>query len=322
MSSEDLIFITANCPTVEQEDLLEKCVNSIADKGYDIAIISHTHVPIHIQKKCQYYIYDHLNDVSYDPNLFGEKYFAFNGKIIRSHFFQKSFYGFAIYRMFSLASKLAINFGYKNIHHIEYDTELLDINLIKEHSDSLKEYDSLIYTNDGTPTGFLFGSFKSFSVSKLPDLFANYNRERMEEIISKMEPRQLEYFTKVILRESGNLLIKPESELTPERFKNGQWWSDQHHYTLYYNPENQSLNFFYRSIGTVEENIVVIVNKQKMLSIEVSSGFWITRPLGDLDSISHVRIDNSKKILYDKDLTPDLKEIIKKTSYISNAKDN
>lgn len=322
MGSEDLIFITANCPTPEQEALLEQCVNSVADKGYDLAVISHTHVPIHIQKKCQYYIYDHLNDVSYDINLFGEKYFSFNEKIIRSNFFQKSFYGFAIYRMFSLISKLAINFGYKNIHHIEYDCELLDINLIREHSDLLKEYDSLIYTNTGMPTGFLFGSFKSFSVNKLPDLFMNYNREKMEEIISKMKPRQLEYFTKVILRESGNLLIKPESELTPERFKKGQWWSDRYHYTLYYNPENGSLNFFYRSIREIEENIVVIVNKQKMFNLEISPGIWRTRLLGDLDSIFHVRIDNSEKILYDKDLTPDLKEAIKKTSYIANAKDN
>ena len=322
MNPKDLIFITANCPSPEQEALLEKCVNSVADRGYDIAVISHTHVPIHIQKKCQYYIYDHLNDVSYDENLFGERYFSFGDKVIKSILFQKSFYGFAIYRMFSLASKLAINFGYQNIHHIEYDCELFDINLIKEHSDLLDEYDSLIYTDTGMPTGLLFGSFKSFSVKKLPELFANYNREKMEEIISKMKPKHLEYFTKVILRESGNLLIKPAAELTASRFKNGVWFSDGFHYTIYYNPDNNTIDLFYQSRKNEEENIVVIINKESIFNIDIKAGYWVTRQLGDFNSISHIRIDNSEKILYNKILTEEFKETLKKTSYVSDGKDN
>ena len=52
---KDLIFITAYCPTEEQEKLLEKCVNSVLECGKHIALISHSHIPIHIQKKCQYY---------------------------------------------------------------------------------------------------------------------------------------------------------------------------------------------------------------------------------------------------------------------------
>ena len=75
-------------------------------------------------------MYDYNNDISKDYNLFGHKTFYFKNKQIQSRFFAKTFYGFAIYRMFSMVSQIAINFGYKNIHHIEYDCELLNSNLI------------------------------------------------------------------------------------------------------------------------------------------------------------------------------------------------
>ena len=142
---KDLIFITAYCPTEEQEKLLEKCVNSVLECGKHIALISHSHIPIHIQKKCQYYVYDYNNEVSNDYNLLGYNHFYFDNQKnqkIQSMFFNKTFYGFAIYRMFSIASQIAINFGYKNIHHIEYDCELLDKSLVDVNSNYLEEYDS------------------------------------------------------------------------------------------------------------------------------------------------------------------------------------
>ena len=47
---KDLILITAYCPTEEQVVALEKCIDSVLKCGNHIALISHTHIPIHIQK--------------------------------------------------------------------------------------------------------------------------------------------------------------------------------------------------------------------------------------------------------------------------------
>ena len=174
---KDLIFITAYCPTEEQEKMLEKCVDSVLRCEKHVALISHTHVPIHIQKKCQFYVYDYNNEVSEDIDLLGFQSFYPNDFRIRSIFFNKTFYGFAIYRMFSIASQIAINFGYKNLHHIEYDCELLDTRFLEENVEFLKEYDSVICTDDGTEHGFLFGSIKSFRVSSLPEKFKNYDKD-------------------------------------------------------------------------------------------------------------------------------------------------
>ena len=316
---KDLILITAYCPTEEQEAALEKCIDSVLECGKHILLISHTHIPIHIQKKCQYYVYDYNNDVVDDYNLMGYYHFFFNdNKAINSRFFIKNFYGFAIYRMFSIASQIAINFGYQNIHHIEYDCELIDKNLIHENSEYLKEYDSVICTDSGDENGWLYGAFKSFKVSSLPDKFKNYDRDYIESEMRKIEPTHLEFLTKKLFIDSGKPLFK--NEPTSDRFRKNT--VDEHrglHHTLYYNPEDGTLNIFYRSVKNSSEEIVVIVNKTTMINIETKPYHWYVRPLGIFDEINHVRVDNSQKIIYDKTFDNEFREIFKIKSYITNV---
>jgi hypothetical protein len=315
---EDLIFITAFCPTEEQERVLEKCVNSVLQCGNDIALISHSHIPIHIQKKCKYYFYDHLNDTSDDYNLLGFQHYVFANKtMIQSKFFQKYFYGFAIYRMFSMASQIATNFGYKNIHHIEYDCEILDKNIIDRNSELLKEYDSVIYTDNGKDDGFLFGSFKSFKVSSLPENFKNYNRNFIQEEIRKIKPSNLESITKKLFINSGKVLF--QSHPSDEEIKKGEnFYNRNLHYTLYYNPKDRTLNIFYRSVKDSSEEIVVIVNKTTIVNIQTEPHHWYIRPLGVFDEINHVRIDNSEKVIYEKTFDTEFREIFKIESYITS----
>jgi hypothetical protein len=317
----DLIFVTAFCPTEEQEKELEKCIDSVLECGIDVALLSHTHIPIHIQKKCNYYFYDHLNDISDDYKLLCNFYFMFDGKRIQSKFFQKYFYGFAIYRMFSIASQIAINFGYDNIHHIEYDCELLDKTIIMENSELLREYDSVIYTDNGNKNGFLFGSLKSFKVKSLPDNFRNYNRDFIENDMKKREPKQLEHFTKDLFLNSGKVFFQPVP--SENRFKQGLKYDNRNlFYTLFYNPKDLSLNIFYKSSKDVEEEIVVMVNKEKLVTFQVKPYHWHIRPLGIFDNINHIRIDNSNKIIYQKTFDKELRDVFKIKSYLTIDEEN
>jgi len=318
---ENLIIITANCPTEEQEKRLDKCVDSVLSSDWHVALISHTHIPIHIQKKCNYYFYDYLNDTSDDVSLLGHQSFISGNMTIQSRFFNKSFYGFAIYRMFSIASQIAINFGYKNIHHIEYDCELLDKSLIEENSGYLEEYDSVIHTHNGKEDGFLFGSFKSFNVSSLPDNFKNYNRDFIENEMKLVEPKHLEVFTKKLFMDSGKVLFREEP--ANDRFRGGiKFYNRNLHFTLYYNPSDRTLNIFYNSIKESPEDIVVIVNKNNVINIKTKPGHWHIKPLGNFDEINHVRVDNSKKVIYDKTFNSEFRELFKIKSYIINEKNN
>jgi hypothetical protein len=315
---KDLIFITAYCETQKQEELLERCINSVMKCGLHIALLSHSHIPFHIQKKCNYYFYDYNNDVSGDHNLLGHFTFHFGDRRIQSRFFNKKFYGFAIYRMFSMASQIATNFGYENVHHIEYDCELLDENLIFENIESLKEYDSVISTDTGDKNGWLYGSFKSFRVKSLPDKFKNYDRDFIDSEMRKLDQTHLEFLTKKILIESGNVLFK--NEPPKDRFIKGN--INEHrglHFTLYYNPEDGTLNIFYNALELVKsEEITVIINKEKVVKIITKSGFWTTRILDQFNEITHVRVDNNNKVIYEVSFDNEFREIFKNKSYILN----
>jgi hypothetical protein len=315
---KDLIFITAYCETQKQEELLERCINSVMKCGFHIALLSHSHIPFHIQKKCNYYFYDYNNDVSGDYNLLGYFTFNFDNSQIQSRFFNKKFYGFAIYRMFSIASQIATNFGYENIHHIEYDCELLDKNLIFENKESLKEYDSVISTDTGDENGWLYGSFKSFKVKSLPDKFKNYDRDFINSEMRKLDQTHLEFLTKKIFIESGKVLFK--NEPPKDKFLKGN--ENEHrglHYTLYYNPEDGTLNIFYNALDLEKsEEITVIINKEKIVKIITKPGFWTTRILDLFNEITHVRVDNNNKVIYEVSFDNEFREIFKNKSYILN----
>ena len=318
----DLILITAQCPTEAQEKILEDCINSVIGLKHHILLISHTHIPIHIQKKCQYYFYDYLNETSDDHNLLGYNSFATSDFIIQSRFFQKSFYGFAIYRMFSMASQIAINFGYENIHHIEYDCELLDKTIIDEHISFLESYDSVLYTNDGTPDGFLFGSLKSFKVNSLPEMFKTYNRDYIESEMKNADPIQLEYLTKKLFIDSGNVLFKNDKDLCEQGFKKGPKFYDAGvHYTLYYDSNSNTINIFYLSTKSYKEDIVVIVDNN-IVRFNSLPGQWNIQSLGLLDKVNYVRIDNSKKCLYEKYFDDEFKKVFINKSYITHYEKN
>jgi hypothetical protein len=192
--------------------------------------------------------------------------------------------------MFSMASQIAINFGYDNIHHIEYDCELLDKTIINEHSSLLETYDSVLYTNDGTPNGFLFGSLKSFKVKSLPEMFKTYNKDYIESEMRKVEPTHLESLTKKLFIDSGNVLFKNDNDLSNQRFNKGpKFYSVGVHYTLYYNSINNTINIFYLSAKSYDEDIVVIVN-DNVVRFKASPNQLHIRRLGLLDEVNYVRI--------------------------------
>ena len=304
----DLIFITAHCPTIEQEVSLERCVDSILRCGFHVALISHTHIPIHIQKKCNYYVYDYKNDTSDDSRLMGFSSFKTDQFSIVSKYFSKYFYGFAIYRMFAIAIQIAINFGYKRLYHIEYDCELLDAEILFEHKRLLDEYDSVLYTENGKDDGFLVGSLKSFKVESLPEKFKSYDREFIQEEMIKLDSTYLEFLTKKLFMNSG---------------KGTRFYNRNLHYTLYYDKTKSSLNIFYKSIKDSSEKITIIVNENKITTIYVQPGHWYTRNLGEFDMINNVRIDDGTSVIFETTFNDSKRIKYKLESYmIYHEKDN
>lgn len=315
---KNLVLITAYCPSEEQEKMLERCIDSIISLNHHILLISHTHIPIHIQKKCNYYFYDYFNDINHDDDLlFFVRYVIDDSTTIRSKYFIKEFYGFAIYRMLTIASQIANNFGYENLHHIEYDCVLSDNDLIEEHNYLLTKYDSVFYTDNGEDTGFLLGAFKSFKVDKLPKLFKNYDRDKMREMIVDVPLIPLETFTKHIFKESGNVIFKNSTELkaTGKFFQNESPLRLKH-FTPFYDHRDNKFLLFYKNMGDKIDVLRVYVNGQKKYELSIQPGIWHINTLCKFEDLNNLLILCDNKIIYDKTFSEEQRETLKKNAYL------
>jgi hypothetical protein len=82
---------------------------------------------------------------------------------------------------------------------------------------------------------------------------------------------------------------------------------------------DKTLNIFYNSIIDSSEDIVIIVNKTHIINLTTKPYHWHIRMLGIFDEITHVRIDNTKKVIYEKTFDPKFREIFKIKSYVTNV---
>ncbi len=294
---KDLILITAFTPTPQYEEILEKTILSVKETGFDVLLINHSHTPSRIQKLCQYYFYDHLNDVSEDPDLRSFEYFIMDNFEIWSKYRTKNFYGFAIYRMFSMGVKMAKNFGYDRLHHLEYDTQVLDSKIFKEHNEYLQSNDAVFYTSDGTKDGFLLGCFKSFNVSNLPDTFENYNKEHMTDTMLNLPCVPLENYTKFIFRDFKVKYL--ESKTTKTRLSGEVVTDRKKHFTMFYNPFNEKVEFFIRNIWTENQKVMVITNESFTQNIIVYPNHWHIRTLCDVNDFESIMVLQNNSLIYE-----------------------
>jgi hypothetical protein len=143
----------------------------------------------------------------------------------------------------------------------------------------------------------------------------------IQEEMIKIKPRNLESITKKLFIDSGKVLFQPHP--SDEEIKKGEnFYNRNVHYTLFYNPVDFTLNIFFKSFKNVEEEIVIIINKESVVTIDAKPNHWNIRPLGIFDNINHVRIDNSEKVIYEKTFDDEIRKIFKIESCITNEKDN
>jgi hypothetical protein len=316
--NNDLIFVTAYCPTQEQIDRLSQCIDSLPNKNFDIALITHSHVPLEIQQKCQYYIYDHLNDLSDDEELRHFEYHNSETHRLKSKLVKKTpFYGFSIYRMFSAISKLAENYGYKRIYHVEYDYVIKDKSIFTNHKKFLQKFDSVFYKID-EDDDMILGGLKSFNVDKLPELFKNYNKEKMTKIMKEENLIPLEEFTKKIFSDAGNVLLISKSHIK-ERVELKKFTSQELNWCYCYNEKDGQLYLFYLNIINDLELIGVKSDDFYDEKILTKDKYYI-KSLGDINNIHNLTLLRNKTIVSEITITEDFKQKIKKYSLIELLK--
>ena len=322
---KDLIFVTAFCPTEEQIERLRRCINLLsAAKGFDLALISHTHVPIDIQKNCKYYIYDHLNELDDDDKLLHFEYYSDENFYLKSKFFRKTpFYGFSIYRMFSQISGLAISLGYQRIYHVEYDYLIYDLNIFEHHKLLLQEYNSVFYFNSAE-NKLLVGGLKSFVVGKLPELFRIYDKQRMKNKILSENLIPLEQFTKRIFLEAGNCVFlywnTVESKISKTQFE-----SQELNWSLFYNVEDDTIGIIYFNKYNKKTQIkqhISIRSNLKNFEFELEQGTHTIRTFGPSDELLWIKVFRNKTLVFEYDINVELLNRLKINAPLQSRKGN
>ena len=296
---KDLILITAYTPTPQHEELLKRAILSVKKIGFDILLVSHSHTPLEIQKLCQYYFYDHINDVTDEVDFRHFEYFNSSEFQIKSKYFTKNFYGFSIYRMFSIASKIAKNFGYERLYHMEYDCEVLDQCIFMEHQEFLKTHDAVFYTVGGSEIDFLIACFKSFKVDSLPETFANYDKGHMSDVIINTHCKPLENYTKRIFRGLNTKFLDSRSIFTTGKFVQSNLISRKKHFTMFYNPLNEKVEFFIRNLWDENQKVMLITNNNFIQNIEVLPNHWHIRTLCDINDFESMMVLQNNSLIYE-----------------------
>lgn len=146
--NKDCILLQYYICDYVDEYILNKCIDSLYDFELDILLISHSPLPINIQKKVKYYLYDSedemidFEDVYNDKVLLNtDKYFIFDN-MIASCFMYKNEISYSYYKSMYNIHKLSLSMGYENSFYFIGDFEI-----IKDEIIELKKIPDLLLKN-------------------------------------------------------------------------------------------------------------------------------------------------------------------------------
>ena len=322
---KDLILITAYCPDDYREGVLRNLVNSLENEPFDLMVISHTPIPLDIQKKVNVVLYDKKNEILTDWDMLNQPWFnPMNDRRIQSSFLSKKNTHLAIWRMMILGFSTAKNLGYNKLHHIEYDCEINTIDELIDNSQQLSNYDSVIYVENQPPVeSMMFGSFQSYNLNTLPDQLLILNEAWIKQLIREASAKSPESMLQKILEESCNPFFKDRSDLETESTKfglvDGQTGNNFIPWAVpFYDRLTHKVEFLVWN--TKNENGVkhqIIINNERMVDVPFTEfNSWRIVYLDNLDSIeSLLTLENNmvRDVISLK--TQEEKEIFKNSSF-------
>jgi hypothetical protein len=196
---KSIVIITAHCDSEEKINMLVDCINEIKSQGYSIIISSHIKVPDFISDLVDYTIYDKENPIIYNYEF--EEYGSTTTWLWTSYygFYQEYTFDFnhayAVLKLIKNGVAIAKINGYEISHVVCYDYVIKDKNLLKTHSEYLKEYDVYSYNiKNGAKEDIISVGLFSFRNDKFIESFSDINSKKdysnctyaiLEEFLSK-----------------------------------------------------------------------------------------------------------------------------------------
>lgn len=322
---KDLILITAYCPDDYRENILRDLVSSLQSSPFDVMIVSHTPIPLDIQKKVNFVWYDEKNEILTDWDLINQPWFnPGNDRRIQSGLLSKKNTHLAIWRMQILGNSIAKHLGYNKVHKIEYDCIINNFDEFLENSKLLDINSCVSYTKSkDTVDDILFGSCISYNLNDLHPDFLVLNEEKIKNKIRSSLSKSPEGMAKDLYHHKGDAIIKPKSLLD----KNGNNFGIvdgqmENNFTPWGVPFYDKLT---NALGFVVWNTTnkdgikhqIIINNDKIYDIPLTPyDHWKIRFFDDFNSIESILTIENNKIRDNISLkTQEEKETFKKISF-------
>lgn len=327
---KDLILITAYCPDNNKLEKLRILVNQLYNfkDEYDVMLVSHTSIPTDIQNKVNVYLFDDKNKILTDHDLLNKPWFDPDGggTILSSLITSKNTH-LAIYRMWIFGFSLAKNMGYKKVHQIEYDCEIINIDEFKDNSKLLDKYSSIYYIEKKKGIQrILFGSTQSFNIDKLPISLLKYDEKEIKNLIRNANSKSPEVITQQIIHDNGNYISKPSDIL----FKKGNKFAtsnDDDGFNPWGIPYIDLNDREYKFIvWNTKKDLVtykIIVNDNHLININnISKGTWKIKTLGLEKNVFKIIVIEDDKVrnVFDLD-SPKDKKLFGKMSWRNKNKE-
>jgi hypothetical protein len=329
---KDLILIGSYCPDEEREKLLNECVDSLLKvKGdFDILISSHTIIPEYITRKVDYVFYDKKNELITDMEYCNQPWFSpTTDTVVFTTMLNESSTYLAVYRLLIGGLGIAKTFKYNKVHYIEYDTKMVNFTDLYENSKLLDEYDSVVMKKeerygDSINLEWGLGCFMSFKLDTMNNLFLEYDREKLLEILLNSSSKTNEKITNDILLSNNNkMYIKNYDSVLGKgnQFNlsmNTERDSLNHWAIPYYNSKEDSIFVLgWNNKSETPINFSFIINNDRIININDLGYFqWRVFNIGKFDTINSIviMVENNIKttIIFDENN----RDKFKNTNYI------
>lgn len=311
--NREIILVTAYTPTTEKTDSLRELIKQIKSSGYKVCLATHTSTPQDIIDRCDYFIFDSINELNHDRDI--SYWTIFNGYLYDGslHFTMRykpyntmSTHIIPILNMIVGGLSYLKSLGYKKAIIMEYDTIIIDTDILDLMFKDLDDFNiSTFYSNKlNNKELFAFGPLTSIKLQELDFNDLPIDSEKIIKMYKEYFNRNIFPVTERILFEkvwSKHLIKWNEIELL-----NGNVVCDLSNAHGEYNKKNtyifhsynNVLHFFCDNRSDEDWNFDLIIDESNR-NIIVKSNSWLWIPIVEIEKVNKMKVFIDNKFDYE-----------------------
>jgi hypothetical protein len=297
---KDLITVFAYCPDNHRKKILQDLLNQlqpIRDK-FEIMVVAHSSIPDLSYDLIDHFYYDASNKLLVDFDVRKKHWFSNHLFDINSTLVYPPSTHLAIYSLLYYTFNFAKFKGFNKVHCIEYDINLVDLNLFNDVSSTLEDYDTVMFEREDD--GWLYGTYFAFTMNDFPDEYFIYDEEKILNQLRNTETKMTESITDKLLTPNGRTIkLEPLSKLDPTNTfqKVDNHMNDELMWCVpLCDRHSDMVRFFVYNNKGGEYDIDVIVNDKHLNISTTCLNCWHVRPLGNINEINEILVLVNKKI--------------------------